>query len=274
MDLTPEITFAVLSDMKHTMMSCKIVLWVNSISTELAFQAMGLGVRGILRKTLPTDLQVKCLQKVQAGELWFEKALTDSFLCARRIALTQREGQLVSLLSQGLKSKEIATQLMISEGTVKVYLSRLFQKVGVKDRFELALFGLKNLTTGQLPVNEKGQRTGTSSMPGLRSLVLERSPAEGGEDRPRRFEQPPRSRSRSYSNPPAELLVNDERPWIEQILVGSGLSRNFRKMCRGAAEAARITLGGQPQHTPAKNRGLDADNEHRRPFLTPKSQLS
>ena len=90
MDLTPEVTFGVLSDLKHAMNNCKIVLWVNSISTELAFQAMGLGVRGILRKTLPTDLQVKCLQKVQASELWFEKALTDSFLCARRVALTQR----------------------------------------------------------------------------------------------------------------------------------------------------------------------------------------
>ena len=88
MDLTAEITFAVLSDMKHAMNRSRIVLWVNSISTELAFQAMGLGVRGILRKTLPAELQVKCLQKVQAGELWFEKALTDSFLCARRVALT------------------------------------------------------------------------------------------------------------------------------------------------------------------------------------------
>jgi hypothetical protein len=71
-----------------------------------------------------------------------------------------------------LKNKEIATTLMISEGTVKVYLSRLFQKVGVKDRFELALFGLKNLTTGQIPVGDKGYRP--SAMPGLRSLVLER----------------------------------------------------------------------------------------------------
>jgi len=193
LDLTQEVTFAVLSEMKHAMMSCKIVLWVNSISTELAFQAMGLGVRGILRKTLPTDLQVKCLQKVQAGELWFEKALTDSFLCARRVALTQREGQLVSLLSQGLKNKEIATTLMISEGTVKVYLSRLFQKVGVKDRFELALFGLKNLTTGQLPVNEKGQRVGASAMPGLRSLVLERPSVEPrNESAPARFPSPMR----------------------------------------------------------------------------------
>ena len=189
MDLTPEITFAVLSDMKHAMMHSKIVLWVNSISTELAFQAMGLGVRGILRKTLPTDLQVKCLQKVQVGELWFEKALTDSFLCARRVALTQREGQLVSLLSQGLKNKEIATTLMISEGTVKVYLSRLFQKVGVKDRFELALFGLKNLTTGQLPVGEKGQRPNAGAMPGLRSLVLER-PQERAEPQTRTFPTP------------------------------------------------------------------------------------
>jgi hypothetical protein len=73
-----------------------------------------------------------------------------------------------------LKNKEIATTLMISEGTVKVYLSRLFQKVGVKDRFELALFGLKNLTTGQLPSTDKGARGGASPMPGLRSLVLEK----------------------------------------------------------------------------------------------------
>src|SRR5579884_1330353 len=168
MDLTPEVTFAVLSDMKHAMMSCKVVLWVNSISTELAFQAMGLGVRGILRKTLPTDLQVKCLQKVQAGELWFEKALTDSFLCARRVALTQREGQLVSLLSYGLKNKEIANTLRISEGTVKVYLSRLFQKVGVKDRFELALFGLKNLPDGHV----QGSEPRPGAVPSLRSMML------------------------------------------------------------------------------------------------------
>jgi DNA-binding CsgD family transcriptional regulator len=82
---------------------------------------------------------------VNAGELWFEKTLTDSIMGARRYALTRREGQLVTLLSQGLKNKEIAVALNISEGTVKVYLSKLFQKLGVKDRLELALYGLKNL---------------------------------------------------------------------------------------------------------------------------------
>jgi DNA-binding CsgD family transcriptional regulator len=111
------------------------------------------------------------------------------------VALTQREGQLVSLLSQGLKNKEIATTLMISEGTVKVYLSRLFQKVGVKDRFELALFGLKNLTTGQIPVGDKGRRAG--AIPGLRSLVLDK-PVERAEV-PSRFPAPLRAvASRHY----------------------------------------------------------------------------
>jgi len=181
MDLTAQVTFAVLSDLRRALMNCKVVLWVHEISTELAFQAMGLGVRGILRKTLPSELLIKCLQKVNEGELWFEKALTDSFLSAKRVALTRREGQLVTLLSQGLKNKEIATVLQISEGTVKVYLSRLFQKLGVKDRFELALYGLKNLTTGQGGLDRSARqpdrlgRPSAAPLPGLRSLVLERS---------------------------------------------------------------------------------------------------
>jgi DNA-binding NarL/FixJ family response regulator len=158
------------------------VLWVHSISTELALQAMALGVRGILRKTLPSDLLIKCLQRVNEGEFWFEKALTDSFLSAKRIALTKREGQLVSLLSQGLKNKEIASMLLISEGTVKVYLSRLFQKVGVKDRFELALYGLKNLTTGHgtlekapAVASDRSSMPETLPMQDLRALFLEKS---------------------------------------------------------------------------------------------------
>jgi DNA-binding NarL/FixJ family response regulator len=147
-DLTAEVTFSVLSGLHQIARHARIVLWVHSVSTELALQSMSLGVRGILRKTLATETLVRCLQRVHEGELWFEKALTDSIMTARRYTLTRREGQLVTLLSQGLKNKEIATALHISEGTVKVYLSRLFQKLGVKDRFELALFGLKNLAPG------------------------------------------------------------------------------------------------------------------------------
>lgn len=181
-DLTSDVTFSILSELKKASVNAKIVLWVHSISTELALQAMALGVRGILRKTLPSELLIKCLQRVNEGEFWFEKALTDSFLSAKRIALTRREGQLVSLLSQGLKNKEIASMLLISEGTVKVYLSRLFQKVGVKDRFELALYGLKNLTTGHgtlekapVPASDRSSLTETVPMQDLRALFLEKS---------------------------------------------------------------------------------------------------
>jgi len=62
-----------------------------------------------------------------------------------------RRRDLITLLAQGLKNKEIATALGLSEGTVKVYLSKLFLKLGVKDRFELALVSLRNLQYGAAP---------------------------------------------------------------------------------------------------------------------------
>jgi DNA-binding NarL/FixJ family response regulator len=181
-DLTAGITFSVLSGLHEVASHAKIVLWVHSISTELALQSMSLGVRGILRRTLPTETLLRCLTRVNEGELWFEKALTDSIMSARRYSLTRREGQLVSLLSQGLKNKEIATALTISEGTVKVYLSRLFQKLGVKDRFELALYGLKNLTPGggtmENAPDAGGRRSATPVWQPPRSFFVEKIPVQ------------------------------------------------------------------------------------------------
>jgi DNA-binding NarL/FixJ family response regulator len=175
LDIEPELLFATLADIQSVTPNCRLVLWVNSIPSSLAFQAMALGVRGILRKTLPAELHVRCLEKVSQGELWFEKALTDSFLSARRVNLSPREGQLVTLLSHGLKNKEIAYQLQISEGTVKVYLSRLFHKVGVEGRFELALYGLKNAAAGQWQTG--GDSSDAPAVAGLRSLMLENASA-------------------------------------------------------------------------------------------------
>jgi two-component system response regulator DesR len=185
-DLTADVNFAVLSSLHQIARQARIVLWVHAISTELALQAMSLGIRGILRKTLPTETLVRCLNRVNEGELWFEKALTDSIMTARRYSLTRREGQLVTLLAQGLKNKEIATALNISEGTVKVYLSRLFQKLGVKDRFELALYGLKNLAPGASSLDggaEDGQRRAMAPMwQPPRSFFVERVPPRSQAD--------------------------------------------------------------------------------------------
>jgi len=150
LDVNPELGFAELHRLTSMSGGVRMVLWVDAISTEFASQVIGLGVRGVLRKNLPAEIQVRCLESVAAGELWLEKPLIDQLLCAKRVALTLRERQLVGLLAQGLKNKEIAYSLGITEGTVKVYLSRLFQKLGVNDRFDLALFALKNFYSDQL----------------------------------------------------------------------------------------------------------------------------
>jgi two-component system nitrate/nitrite response regulator NarL len=143
-ELTKDVTLDVLSALRSTTAHAPVILWADLVSTEFASEAIGLGVRGILRKNLPVELLVKCLLKVAAGEFWVEKALSDKLLCSKRVALTPRERQLAGLLTQGMKNKEISYSLGITEGTVKVYLSRLFQKVGVKDRFELALFAIEH----------------------------------------------------------------------------------------------------------------------------------
>jgi DNA-binding NarL/FixJ family response regulator len=134
---------------------CKVVLWVNAIEPELAVQAVSAGVRAILRKTLAPNVQVECLQTVATGETWFEKTFVDGFSARQhQWPLSRREGQILGLLSQGLKNKEIATHLCVSEGTVKVHMTRLFQKVGARDRFELALIGLKNIAGGLKAEND------------------------------------------------------------------------------------------------------------------------
>jgi DNA-binding NarL/FixJ family response regulator len=148
-EATPEISLEVLSRIVDAARGVPVVMWVDGVSTELVGQAVGLGVRGVLRRSLSAELQVRCLEKVGAGELWVEKELVESLLSTKRIALTQRDRQIATMLVQGLSNKELAYHFGLTEGTVKVYLSRLFQKVGVSDRFELALYAIGHLFGGR-----------------------------------------------------------------------------------------------------------------------------
>jgi two-component system nitrate/nitrite response regulator NarL len=142
------VDWGLLNQLRRQSPDARVVLWLHEITPELAYQAIECGVRGILRKSLPPEMIIKCVRKVHAGELWFEKALTQTFLSGRTVKVSRRESELITLVSQGLKNKEIATVLGITEGTVKVYLSRLFGKIGARDRFELALIGLRNAPSG------------------------------------------------------------------------------------------------------------------------------
>ena len=143
-DLTPQVTLTELTELQSLNRECKLILWTGPIARDAALQALTIGIRGVLRKTLPLEAHRQCLHNVHSGELWVEKSLADSLQAQERVTLTPREGQLVALLARGLKNKEIAAELGLTEGTVKVYLAHLFQKSGARDRFELAVLGIRN----------------------------------------------------------------------------------------------------------------------------------
>jgi two-component system nitrate/nitrite response regulator NarL len=125
-----------------------LILWVDKATPEFVHQVLGFGVLGVLRKDATTDLYAQCLDRVSAHKLWLENDMTQKMLSMKTVRLSPRERQLVALLTQGLRNKEIAWRMNITEGTTKVYLSRLFEKTGANDRFELAMFVLQNLENG------------------------------------------------------------------------------------------------------------------------------
>ena len=136
---------ASLRQLQRAAPQCAIVLWTRGVSLEAAHLGVALGVRGFISTTSSLENFGECLRTAARGEMWMEHSLTMGLLASRPVSLSKRQNELVGLLVQGLKNKEIATAMGISEGTVKAYLTTLYEKVGARDRFELALFGLKNL---------------------------------------------------------------------------------------------------------------------------------
>jgi DNA-binding NarL/FixJ family response regulator len=141
LDLTGEFTFETLAETHARMPGCNLVIRVGPMSRELIFQALEYGVRGILPVQLLPEMLLQSLRRIAKGEVVIE--VTDSGfdpVGEKRISFSEREKQVVELLAQGLKNKEIAAAMNLAEGTVKVYLSRLFKKTKVRDRFELMLY--------------------------------------------------------------------------------------------------------------------------------------
>jgi DNA-binding NarL/FixJ family response regulator len=147
-DLACGITPPFLREMKTLVPEAGFILWVDAVTPEFVRQAIAAGVLGFLRRDAPTNLYRECLEQVSAGRLWLEHEMSQKLLGGKTVTLSPRERQLVSLLTQGLRNKEIAWRMKITEGTTKAYLSRLFEKTGAGDRFELAMFVLQNLETG------------------------------------------------------------------------------------------------------------------------------
>jgi DNA-binding NarL/FixJ family response regulator len=124
-----------------------MVVWGVSVTEAEALRFLQAGARGILRKSAGVQAVVACLRTVAAGRSWMEDCVfRDSSRSDRypRSELTAREQQVLELVEQGFKNKEIALELGIRPGTVKIHLKHIFEKTGVRGRYGLALNGLRD----------------------------------------------------------------------------------------------------------------------------------
>ena len=124
----------------------EIVVWAANISDVESFRLLQAGARGVVRKTANVSVLLDCLQTVVRKQIWTESLVAEDDSPLRRPRtrpLTPREQQVAELVSKGMKNREIAEALGIATGTVKIHLMHIFEKTGIRDRFELALHGLR-----------------------------------------------------------------------------------------------------------------------------------
>jgi two-component system, NarL family, nitrate/nitrite response regulator NarL len=112
------------------------------------------GVQGIIRRSISPDLLVKCVRRIAAGETWIDNQSVNEVIEAYRsqetaltnprtqTRLSPKELAIVTCITRGMRNKEIAVYLGTSEQVIKNYLRKVYDKLGVSDRLELALYSL------------------------------------------------------------------------------------------------------------------------------------
>lgn len=143
-----------LNSIRQAIPTIGIVIWGVSVTEAEALRFLQAGARGILRKTAAVPMVLACLRTVADQRSWMEDSVfRDSTRSDRypRSELTAREQQVLELVEQGFKNKEIAIELGIRPGTVKIHLKHIFEKTGVRGRYGLALSGLKDRGLVSLP---------------------------------------------------------------------------------------------------------------------------
>ncbi len=142
----------------------RVVLVTGGRNTEVHHRAVRQGAIGIVFKDQPADVLFKAIEKIHAGEAWFDRTMVANVLTqfsrarngpanpnAEKIAtLSEREREIITLIGMGLKNKEIGERLYISEITVRHHLTSVFAKLGTADRLELVIYAYQN-GLAQLP---------------------------------------------------------------------------------------------------------------------------
>jgi two-component system nitrate/nitrite response regulator NarL len=139
----------------HPLTGTAVVVWGVSVTEAEALRFLQAGARGILRKTAGVGSVIACLRSVASGRSWMEDCVfRDASRSDRypRSELTAREQQVLELVEQGCKNKEIALELGIRPGTVKIHLKHIFEKTGVRGRYGLALNGWRERGSLSMPM--------------------------------------------------------------------------------------------------------------------------
>jgi two-component system nitrate/nitrite response regulator NarL len=126
-----------------------VVLLTGSINDGLAIQAIQAGVSGLVMKATAPAILLQCLEAVRSGRRWIdhdllqralERTLSDDWQEKDPLhALSGRERAVAGLVRQGLRNKDIASELGVTEGTVKVHLHKIYEKLGIGSRTELVI---------------------------------------------------------------------------------------------------------------------------------------
>lgn len=153
--LAPNPSEAVAEILRQTP-ACKLVVVTEQRDEELTLELFRRGAHGIVSREVEPEMLVQCLQKVAHGESFLETQAVNWVLQAYRsqatrptggktkVSLTPKETLIVSCVTQGMKNKEIAQRVGTTEQVVKNYLRKVYDKLGVADRLELALYCLHN----------------------------------------------------------------------------------------------------------------------------------
>jgi two-component system, NarL family, nitrate/nitrite response regulator NarL len=150
-DLIPEI-FTAAKD-------ARILVLTGLRDPEAHARAIHLGAMGVVLKEKAPEVLIKAIEKVHEGEIWLDRAMVANVVNGRARAreaqkhdpevakidtLTEREREVIALIGEGLRNKQIAARLFISDGTVRNHLTTVFAKLEVSDRFELLMYAYRN----------------------------------------------------------------------------------------------------------------------------------
>ena len=154
-----ENTLYMIPDLLRISEGSRILILTGQADPRIQVEAVGLGAVGVLLKTESGSRLFEAIRKIHSGEVWLSRALVGSVVngflgreaqkrkdpdAVRIASLTPREYEVVVLAAEGLRNRQVAERLMISETTVRHYLTSIFDKLGVGDRLELIIYAYQH----------------------------------------------------------------------------------------------------------------------------------